>query len=558
MQSEPAGTVVRVAAPPNLPQLLPDELLYSVIARSAIHIGEWSPKQLLEVLYRHRGTLAVPDLPGSLARLADLCGTWGLTVEELAYRHTLLPYYTYFLQPADRRRVLGAMLHGSRHLHVRLGICAGGVVRTAYFRLCPACTTEDLARHGETYWRRAHHLPGVLVCATHGEPLLETGIPFRPIGRHEHIGAHPRLLTHARAALPGCAQRSAALTIARRSAELLVSPQEMPQTDYRAALRSLGFVGRRGGSARLQEAVRAVIRPTLLAAMFASITTEGLPRWLDVVRRKPRRVLHPLKHVVMQVVLEVVSKTANGGPAPTTPSAGAAVSGVKRNPSRLREQAISLAAKGLTTRAIALKLGVAWETANRLLRPPAPSHSFLRDATASADRAAWTALRSASSAATRTELRRAAGALYARLYRADRAWLLAQPCPRYPRRPVTRIDWDSRDRELADRIAALIEEIRTRNPPMRVSRHRVLGELQVRSLLALRGAKLLRTRAILAERCESVEAFQFRRLALLLKAKPADARLVGDFALLRAARINPDRLPDHGAALLEAARRSCT
>lgn len=546
------------AALPNLPRPFPDELLYSLIARSGVHLGQWSPKQLLGALYGHRGTLAVPDLPSSLSQLAGVCKSWGLTIEEIAHRHTLFPYYTHFLQPHEKAWVLEAMLHRRGYLHVRLGVCAGGVARTAFFRLCAACTQEDLARYGETYWRRAHHLPGIVVCASHGQMLLETSVPFRPIGRHEHVGAHPRLLARAMPVLPRLAETDAALTIARRSVELLAPAAEMAATDYRAALRSLGMVSRRGGAARLGAAVLAVIPEALLPAMFASVTAEGLPRWLDLARRKPRRALHPLKHVVMKVVLESLSKPAAAGFAPAEPTAAVTASNVELRRSLLRERAICLATTGLTTRAIALKLGVAWKTADRLLRPPAPKPSESPvDSQIAADRRAWSALRSTSPTATRTELRRAAPAVYARLYRADRAWLLAQPAPRYPRRPVTRIDWARRDRELAGRAGALIEEISARTPPIRASRHRVLGELQARPLLALRGAKLPKTSAILALRCETAEQFQFRRVALILKSHPADSRLLGDAALLRAARINPDRLPDRGVALLEAARRSC-
>ncbi len=172
MQPDLTVGAVSVAAPPNFPRPKPDELLYSVIARSAVHVGTWSPKQLLETLYGHRGTLAVPDLPSSLARLVGLCAAWGMTVKELAYRHTLLPYYTHFLHPGERTRVLEAMFHRGGHLHVRLGICASTVVRIPFFRLCPACIGEDLTQCGETYWRRAHHLPGVVVCAAHAEVLL--------------------------------------------------------------------------------------------------------------------------------------------------------------------------------------------------------------------------------------------------------------------------------------------------------------------------------------------------------------------------------------------------
>lgn len=548
---------VRLGAPPNLARPLPDELLYSLIARSAVHVGHWSPKRLLGAFYSARGTLAIPDLPSSLARLVGIASAWGLTVEELAYRHTLLPYYTHFMQPGERARVLEAMLDRRAHLHVRLGICAGAVARTAFFRLCPVCTKEDVANYGETYWRRMHHLPGVVVCAAHGEVLVETKVPFRPIGRHEHIGAHPRLLATAAPLLPGVSADEIALAIARRSSVLLGPAEPAPVTDYRVLMRQFGFVGRRGGSARLKAAVGAVIPAPLVRAMFPSPGSEELPVWLDVARRKPRRMLHPLKHLVLQVVLEAVAKTR----AAETTTAGPKterLSRAKAHGRELRQKALSLASQGRSTWAIARKLGIAWETADRLLKAPTPKPlTSAPDPQVATDRAAWTALRAASPAATRTELRQSAPALYARLYRADRAWLLDQSCPRYPRATVTRIDWDRRDRELADRVTAVIDEIRSRMPLVRASRCRVLGELQVRSLLALRGAKLPRTRALLLERCETVQDFQLRRLERVLTEKPAESRLLADWAVLRVARINADRLADHGAALLEAARRRC-
>lgn len=557
MRSDREAGVTRLVIPPNLARPLPDELLYSLIARSAVHVGHWSPKQLLGALYSARGTLAIPDLPSSLVRLARVAGAWGLTVEQLAYRHTLLPYYSHFMHPGERARVLEAMLDRRAHLHVRLGICAGAVARTAFFRLCPVCTKEDVANYGETFWRRMHHLPGVVVCAAHGDMLVETKVPFRPIGRHEHIGAHPRLLATAVPLMPNLSADESALAIARRSSALLGPAEPVPVTDYRALLRQFGFVGRRGGSARLKAVVGAAIPASLLRVMFPSLGPEELPGWLDVARRKPRRALHPLKHVVLQVVLEGVAKT-QAAEATKAGSKAEMLSTAKTRAPDLRQKALSLASEGRSTWAIARELGIAWETADRLLKPPTPKPlTSAPDLQVTTDRAAWTALRTASPAATRTELRRSAPALYARLYRADRAWLLEQSCPRYPRAPVTRIDWDGRDRELVERVAAVIDGIRSRVPEVRASRCRVLGELQVRSLLALRGAKLPRTRALLAQRCETAQDFQLRRLERVLTEKPAESRLLADWALLRVARINPGRLADGGAALLEAARRRC-
>lgn len=324
-------------------------------------------------------------------------------------------------------------------------------------------------------------------------------------------------------------------------------------TDYRAVLRVHGCVGKRGGAARFEAAVRAVIPAPVLSAMFTSSAAARLSRWLDPLRRKTRRPLHPLKHVIAEMVIEALVRRAA-----QAPTVGPSRTRVDTDRSAERSRALELAAAGNSTRAIARTLGLAWKTADRLLKLPKPPGTALPTGeNVAADRAAWAALRASSPAVTRTELRHQAPALYARLYRADRAWLLSQPCPRYPRAPALRVDWDARDRELADRVAAVAQEIRARTPAIRASRCRVLGELQVRTLVAIRGAKLPRTLAMLSESCETVEAFQIRRLVCMLKLHGAEARSRGTCALLRAARINPDRLKDGGAALIEAARRAC-
>jgi hypothetical protein len=544
----------RLARRTNLPSPRPDELLYSLIARTAVHVGHWSPKGLLGAVYGDRGTLAIPDVPSSLGLIQELCGmAWDISLEELAYRHTLHPYYTYFLPTDQRTKVMQRMLHRREYLHLRLGICASGVRRTRYFRLCPSCSQEDLAQHGETYWRRIHHLPGVVVCAVHGEPLLETSVPYRPIGRHEHLAAHPRFLRQARPIMAMQEPCEAALAIASRSAALLGAGESSRTVDYRPVLRAHGFVGRHGGSARFEAAVRTLLPAPLLAAMFTCDTADALLRWLDPLRRKPRRILHPLKHLVAQTVLEALADYAIAAPA-TVPRRGR----IRVDQEVLRPQAQAMVAAGCSIRATAMRLGIAWETAQRLLTPEKPRQAQpAKSVRVAEDRAAWTALRASAPCGTRTELRRLAPALYARLYRADRAWLLCQSCARHPRAATQRVDWTTRDCELADRIAAVAQDILSRTPAIRASRCRVLGELQVRALVAFRAEKLPRTLAVLASQCETVEAFQIRRLTSILKARGGAKCALSKGTLLRAARINPDRIADHGDALIDAAKRAC-
>jgi hypothetical protein len=534
---------------PNLPRPLPDELLYSVVARCAVHIGYWSPRGLLNALYRDRGALAVPDLPSSLGLLSEVCREqWGIGTEELALRHTLIGYYTHYLSPEMRTSMIRRMLRRHEHLHLRLGICPSGVRRTKFFRLCRSCTGDDLARYGETYWRRSHHLPGIIVCAAHGERLLATPVPFRPLNAHEHSLARAVFLDHSLPLAPEVGDLRVALRFALQSVSLLDQPNDPDGGDFRPLMRGCGFVGRRNGRDQFKTAVANLVLPPLLRAMFTSIGPDGLPTWLDSVRRKPRRAIHPLKHLLVHLVLEHAP-----------PVAGRAAVEPQRYLSReplLRARALELEAAGLTTRAVAAELGVAWATASRLLQAIPPRSAPMKDSSDDRDRKAWTALVRDSPILTRTQLRRQAPALYARLYRRDHQWLMRQNVAAAIRRPPVRVDWMARDLEVAQRVANVIRAIKLESPPIRVTRSVVLGRLQLRSLLAHRASKLPRTTALLNEQCETVEGFQVRRLVAVFR-NGAAGLSSGDWAWLRAARINSARYPDGGATLLAAARRIC-
>ncbi len=55
----------------NFPIPYPDELIYSVIARYAIHNGILSPKYLTEELFNNRNLTPTYDLPSHLDRLSQ-------------------------------------------------------------------------------------------------------------------------------------------------------------------------------------------------------------------------------------------------------------------------------------------------------------------------------------------------------------------------------------------------------------------------------------------------------------------------------------------------------
>jgi Tn7-like transposition protein D len=288
---------------------------------------------------------------------------------------------------------------------------------------------------------------------------------------------------------------------------------------------------------------------TLLPSMFRMLDDVALPTWLEAVRREPRRAWHPLKHICLQMVVDGLTPSEARG----RPVGRFSRRDLSKAP-ELRSQAALLAAAGQSTRAIAAKMGVAWETANRMLDPRVAEPKPTPNSLSAADRKHWSSLISKYPDATRTQLRRRVPALYARLYRGDRRWLREQACasPVEVRKPL--VDWLARDAGLAAEVSVRADDIGARVPAIRVTRSRILRELQRATFVAHRSRKLPKTLAVLAAQCEALVAFRVRRLTRVLLRR-GTSPLISRTSLLRAARINTSGLADGGVALINAVRQ---
>jgi hypothetical protein len=532
---------------------LAGELLYSTFGRAAFHHGFWSPKALLDLIYGRRTVVAVPDLPSNLDAVARATQeSWHLGAEELALQHTLVAYYTHFRGAHRAKKVLKEMAGDGASLQVRLGVCAGAARPPKWFHLCWRCHAEDLARYGEAIWHRAHHLPGVLVCHVHGEILVQSQVPFRPAGRHEFRAAPIEVdVSDLQPLVSSLTRSEVAKAVAVRSTDLLhAQPCARPtQPDYRSRLAQFGWAAGRGKDEKLRTAFVDYFGDDLLRASFRSREGQSLA-WLCEVLRTPRRVMHPFKHVLMTVFLDGQGAPPQEPTAEIEPPSRVKTWRVYRSV-QMRNEAASLAKFGLTTHAVACALEVDWKTAHRLLAPlPSSSPSGPRDSRV--DRQSWEQLCAAHPLRGKKALRALAPALYARLYRNDRAWLLAwQPLEVPASATPRRVDWHERDAktelEVREQAARALRQV----PPQRVSRNRVLAALGIRALVAHRAALLPMTCAALRELSESVDAFQLRRLIHVLCRRGAH---LPDWQVLRQAGIQPCRFADKGQGLLRRAR----
>jgi hypothetical protein len=117
----------------NFPIPYPDELIYSVIARYAIHNGILSPKYLTEELFNNRNLTPTYDLPSYIDKLASYLPDCYDAIH-LINQHTLLPIYQPF-QPDTVMRYAVHVLQGEQYqsLHTKLGKNASRIKSVNFF-----------------------------------------------------------------------------------------------------------------------------------------------------------------------------------------------------------------------------------------------------------------------------------------------------------------------------------------------------------------------------------------------------------------------------------------
>ena len=87
----------------NFPLPYQNELIYSTVARAGIRLALSSPKQLLDEIFQNRKVIATVDLPCHLNAIINQFPANQVSLEDIAYQHTLFPIYAPFV-PENRRQ----------------------------------------------------------------------------------------------------------------------------------------------------------------------------------------------------------------------------------------------------------------------------------------------------------------------------------------------------------------------------------------------------------------------------------------------------------------------
>lgn len=524
----------------HLPYPYEDELLYSVIARYLVRVGAKSPVSTIDLVFGHR-VVATVDLPGSLDTVSERTWLiWRMPGEEIAERLTLFPYYSRYLPSVKVGNYLKKLLSAERrfnHMGIR-SYSQGNVPK--FLRFCPTCRESDLTKYAETYWRRSHQLPGVLVCPEHKRPLLDSRARMRPTShRCDFVDATVSTVyvSSDREARLSEGEMAMAIEIARRSQEMLLRPikpwdTEQTRMSYRQAALERGFA--KGNNLLLQPELKSAFvlfyGESILSALNCSVepNCEG-HSWLERIFSSCQyRSFHPLKHTLIQIFLETIPvkpskrvrlvshhwkcpnpyakheepfpiKSPNkiyhgmnneivasvrckcGFQFTFTRTTDAdpylpVVNKIVAHGPFWATEAKRLKNNGLGICAITVEMGIGFKTAKRLLSEEQTTN-YVSQEMIDQWREEWSSLLEKVPNRSRSIAAKKNAPLYARLWKYDREWLQREPKLRtYIPPSQKRVNWASRDIEWSQMLRSTASRILEEIPAKRASRAAIIRE----------------------------------------------------------------------------------
>lgn len=579
------------------PTPYPNELLYSTLARFHIRSGNISPKATIEELFGSRSVTTVVDLPANIDSLiSNLPIGSAYTAENLIMENTLYPFYSAFLPPERAKSILQSMKGNSGgSIHNRIGVMASTIAENRYIRMCKECATESLKKYGEVYWVRSHQIPGIIICSKHKTLLYNSKVLVHHFNKNEFVPAtvdNCNLTEEHKTSkniedaiesefIPNYIQ------VVDNVDKLLNNrysnkPPEWFFSQYIERLKLMGLANINGSvkQKELREQFLEFYGENLLTIVQSSITNNE-SCWLSMMVRKPRKTVHPIRHLLMiqflGIMLEDLWNEENEylpfgkSPFPCL-NAGAdhylqpvitevsirydskikrpvgtfscscgfvyarkgpdsseddryKVGRVKEFGEVWKSKLKELFQMNLSMREIARRLKVDVNTVKKYGQNLGETEVELgykrKDNLINKDsfRNEWQDLQKRYPEKSKTELRKVNSGLYTWLYRNDREWLNSNsPKKKQITMVNNRVDWDKRDVETHESVKGIVEEIlNSPNKPERVTISRVGKKVDKLSLLEKHLFKLPQTNEYLLQHIESVRDFQIRRIKWAIK-----------------------------------------
>lgn len=466
---------------------LEDETFFSLCSRQHFFYGEVAPATTFARLTNSTLLKIKHDFPYNLDTLNERSlSAWG-SPETIISKHTILPMFFPFQSEANINAAILA-LRSTKLGSIKycLGLITGRFGAEHPLKACLACMTSDTAAYGVSYWHLTHQYPGVIVCPTHRQMLMESQHNRRWSARFswslpskysltDHLetvsesGTQDLLVQLATAVID-----LAALGLHRRF------DLQVVKTSYRNAIGRLCSSGRDFKSvAHSLSHLTSLLQPYPPLTCLPT-TAEGAASYIEQLTRSPRGHCHPLKHLIMIIwlfgdvdsfveayehqeakedqALLIVGERNRVSPKTERIPVNTVAEKNMRKPKvlkpHLRIKILEYLSAGLPKIQICSEFEISISTVNRLLREePLVERSWAEIQRKSAlikHRKDWMDIVKKTTHSSAKAIRARTPELYAWLYRNDKAWLVSHTAklPSGRLGNNSHIDWEVRDVEL--------------------------------------------------------------------------------------------------------------
>lgn len=159
-----------------LPEIYPDELVYSWLARYFIKTGYVRYAFVAEELFQRKTVRPDVEFLNQYTAPALQSITEKIQMQRIIEQHTMFPYYGRFLQKERRNQAFTALMQTEGNYHNLLPMPKRKGNTERHLRYCPVCAERDREKRGETYWHRIHQLQGVNICPIHKCYLINSAV----------------------------------------------------------------------------------------------------------------------------------------------------------------------------------------------------------------------------------------------------------------------------------------------------------------------------------------------------------------------------------------------
>lgn len=289
---------------------LPDETFFSLVSRHHQLWGHVTSAQTCQLIFGSARAGTHHDLPNSLGAFSQRTNALLGEVDFIARERTLLKFYAAFAPPGETENAVACMSSASvAHLKLRLGILTSRFRANHPLKACPQCMEQDLRETGWAYWHLKHQFPGVWMCTTHKQPLLQSALKANGVERFQWLLPRLSELNPASVAPIETVSSSVLLSLAELIEHFVQSEEHQPlllgklHEVYRQELQARDWIA---GVASLRTGQIATsflnyCEPLRRIPEFDSLAEdeEGMAMQLGRLLRPPRSGTHPLRHLLL-------------------------------------------------------------------------------------------------------------------------------------------------------------------------------------------------------------------------------------------------------------------